>query len=204
MALACGASLVLELPLAYATASAERFAAGGVQLLAATGITRTLVFSSEHGRLAELDELAAILAEEPPLYRTYLKQQLDTGMSFAAARQQALALYLGDPARLRCWNIRTIFMAVEYLKAIHRLPEKDSWTPVTFQRQGPGYLDPDRSSPLASATAIRQVLAETRHDQAALLLQLAHAMPPASLGILLEAVALGQGPVRYEDLPFPY
>ena len=44
-----GADLVLELPLPWAIASAEGFAAGGVGVLAATGAVDTLVFGSECG-----------------------------------------------------------------------------------------------------------------------------------------------------------
>ena len=42
-----GADLVLELPLPWAVSSAEGFAAGGVQALAATGVVEHLLFGSE-------------------------------------------------------------------------------------------------------------------------------------------------------------
>ena len=41
-----GADLVLELPLPWAVSSAEGFAAGGVQALAATGVVEHLLFGS--------------------------------------------------------------------------------------------------------------------------------------------------------------
>ena len=50
-----GADLVLELPLPWAAASAERFADGGVQVLAASGGVGHLVFGSECGDGAALD-----------------------------------------------------------------------------------------------------------------------------------------------------
>ena len=46
MALLEGADLVLELPAALATASAELFARGGVQLLDGLGVVNTLCFGS--------------------------------------------------------------------------------------------------------------------------------------------------------------
>ncbi len=46
-ALEAGADLVLELPVACAIASAERFAAGGVRVLAGTGVLDALCFGSE-------------------------------------------------------------------------------------------------------------------------------------------------------------
>ena len=41
-AVACGAELVLELPLPYAIASGEDFALGGVSVLTATGVVNTI------------------------------------------------------------------------------------------------------------------------------------------------------------------
>ncbi len=52
MAVRCGADLVLELPVLWAMATAERFAEGGVSLLARTGVVDTLLFGSESGDLA--------------------------------------------------------------------------------------------------------------------------------------------------------
>lgn len=203
MALACGASLVLELPLPYATASAERFAAGGVQVLAATGITKTLVFGSEHGTLPDLVDLARLLASETPAFKSALQEYLDTGLSFAAARQQAVAQLLGDVHKAALLKSSNNILAVEYLKAILRLPAQKRLEPVTFQRQGQGFLDPSPVSRFASATAIRQVIAQYRDNPAALLQNLAHTMPPEALGILLETVADQKGLVLYEDLSLP-
>lgn len=203
MALACGASLVLELPLPFATSSAERFAAGGVQLLAATGITRTLVFGSEQGTLPELREIAALLADESPAFKAALQLNLERGLSFAAARQQAVATLLGSDDTAALLKSSNNILAVEYLKALQRLPAAKRLEPVTFQRQGQAYLDPALTSNFASATAIRQVLAVQRQNPAAMLTQLATAMPPAALAILLEAVAAGQGLVLHEDLAVP-
>ncbi|NCA98373.1 MAG: nucleotidyltransferase [Clostridia bacterium] len=203
MALACGASLVLELPLPYATASAERFASGGVQILAATGITKTLVFGSEHGMLPDLLDLANLLSSETPAFKASLQGYLETGLSFAAARQLAVAALLGDSQKAALLKSSNNILGVEYLKAILRLPARKRLDPVTFQRQGQGYLDPSPASDFASATAIRQVIASGRYNPALLLQQLAHTMPPEALGILLAAVARKEGVVLYEDLAVP-
>ncbi len=203
MALACGASLVLELPLPYATASAERFAAGGVQVLAATGITKTLVFGSEHGTLPDLVDLARVLVSETPAFQAALQEHLDTGLSFAAARQQAVAQLLDDERKAALLKSSNNILAVEYLKANMRLPAPKRLEPVTFQRQGQGYLDLSLASRFASATAVRQVIAQSRDNPAALLQNLAHAMPPEALGILLETVAGQKGLVLYDDLSVP-
>ena len=67
-----GADLVLELPLPWAIASAEGFAAGGVGVLAATGAVDTLVFGSECGDTETLKAVAAALESEP--FAAYLRQ----------------------------------------------------------------------------------------------------------------------------------
>ena len=56
-----GADLVLELPLPWAVSSAEGFADGGVQALAATGLVDHLLFGSECGDAAALERVAAVL-----------------------------------------------------------------------------------------------------------------------------------------------
>ena len=48
-ALLCGADLVLELPVCFATASAEGFAFGAVSILDKLGVVDSLVFGSESG-----------------------------------------------------------------------------------------------------------------------------------------------------------
>jgi predicted nucleotidyltransferase len=203
MALACGASLVVELPHVFATASAERFASGGVQLLAATGITRTLVFGSEAGQLLPLETLANELVHESPAFKEHLAGYLDEGLSFAAARQQALVRVLAEPQLAELLRESNNILAVEYLKANARLPARRRLTPVTYPRQGQAYLDGSITSTLSSATAIRGEIARAPHDPAALLRQLSHTMPPQALALLLESVADGLGPVLLEDFALP-
>lgn len=203
MALACGASLVLELPVIYATASAERFASGGVQLLAATGVTKTLVFGSEHGQLPALERLAEALAFESAAFKAALAEELDLGQSFASARQAALARILEHPEDAELLDSSNNILAIEYLKANRRLPARRRLQPVTFQRQGQAFTDETITSSLPSATAIRQAVREARPSAAALLSRLKTAMPSAALAILLETVQSGQGLLLPEDFILP-
>ena len=57
MALACGADVVLELPVCYATGSAEYFATGAVSLLEALGCVDYLCFGSECGEIKILKQM---------------------------------------------------------------------------------------------------------------------------------------------------
>ena len=60
-ALLGGADLVLELPSPWSAATAERFAQGGVALLAATGVVTHLAFGCETGDLGPLAAAARCL-----------------------------------------------------------------------------------------------------------------------------------------------
>ena len=85
-----------------------------------------------------------------------LREQLEKGISFPAARQAALEENGSDGSLLFQPNN---ILAVEYCKAI--LQQASPMKPVCIQRNG-GYHDqiPDENEP--SATALRTLLAEGR------------------------------------------
>lgn len=152
-AVACGADLVIELPIPVALSSAEGFAAGGVALL--SRLCDTLCFGAETADKAALLRTAeALLGPEfPPL----LRRELDRGLSFPAARQAALAeMGLSGGLVTRPNDI----LAVEYCKAI--LSQGSAMTPFPICREGSYHTDiPDRANP--SATAVRGLMLRT-HD----------------------------------------
>ena len=76
-ALLNGVDLVLELPVCYACATAERFAYGAVATLDALGIVDTLCFGSESGDIRALEHAAALLLEEPPAVSEKIKRGLE-------------------------------------------------------------------------------------------------------------------------------
>ena len=90
MALSCGADLVLELPSIYAAASAEHFARGGVALLESAGVVTHLGFGTETKDFGLLQEIADLLNRQPEPFTKILQQGLKNGLSFPAARSQAL------------------------------------------------------------------------------------------------------------------
>ena len=156
MALRCGADLVLEMPVSVSTASAEAFAMGGVSLLDSLGVVDMLCFGSESGEITALKELAEVLVEEPEEYRILLKSFLSQGLSFPAARSQALTEYFKNPRNFtgddfdgvltpllnqvtRILNTPNNILGIEYCKALLRLNSKIQ--PVTIRREGMGYHD---------------------------------------------------------------
>jgi len=142
-AVLAGADLVLELPVTYSMRSAEGFADGGVQILSELGIIDLLCFGCE--RQEGLMETAQVLCTAA--FSAALKEQLETGISFASARQRALE-------RLGC-NGSVIetpnnILGVEYCKAILR--QRSSLKPMPILREG-GYHDetPDAENPSAAS-----------------------------------------------------
>ena len=151
-----GADLVLELPLPWAIASAEGFAAGGVGVLAATGAVDTLVFGSECGDTETLKAVAAAL--ESKSFAAYLRQGLQEGVSFAAAREAAARKLLGEKAAVLAQPNDTL--GVEYCKAIARqapAPSPPARPPRGGRHRGGGH-DGGAAEGFASASHIRELL----------------------------------------------
>ena len=96
MALLAGADLVLELPICYATGSAEYFARGAIGMLDALGCVDTVCFGSETADGNLLSQLADILVLEPPVYQDVLRREQKAGKTFPQARATALAAVLAD------------------------------------------------------------------------------------------------------------
>lgn len=189
MALTCGIDLVCELPVLWATSSAEDFAMAGVTLFEKMGCVCGICFGAETDDLELLASLADVLAEEPEPYRDRLSEGLRQGMSFPLARAAALYGYLADhpflydkehsdlSSLLECPNN---ILAIEYLKAMKR--RGSQLTPYLIPRRGARYHDttinffphPDYVNlsahmgasqlPCASATAIRQRIRDTVGD----------------------------------------
>lgn len=157
MALQNGADLVLELPVCFATSSAEYFAMGSVSLLDKLGVIDYICYGSECGNTDILRKIASILTEEPEGYRHLLKEFLHQGFSYPSARTNALLEY--DPSLC---SYRDIFsspnniLGIEYDKALLR--RKSTIQPVTTLRVGSDYHDRRLGIHQSSAKAIRQSL----------------------------------------------
>lgn len=143
-AVACGADLVLELPVTYALRSAEGFAAGGVELLTRLGCADALCFGCETGDADSLMQTARLLLTEQ--FAIKLRSELASGVSFPCARQNAVEDLGGDGGLLENPND---ILAVEYCKAILR--QGSGLAPLPILREG-GYFDSlDAENPSAAS-----------------------------------------------------
>ncbi|RGY02274.1 nucleotidyltransferase [Blautia sp. OF03-15BH] len=218
MALRNGADLVLELPAASATGSAEYFAEGAVELLDASGVVNELCFGSELGELEPLEKAAELLLEEPEDYQELLRAELKKGKTFPEARETALSAFLPEQSLLASPNN---ILAIEYIKALKR--RKSSIRPLTIQRLGsyhgedgqpagaPHTVSGNLPESFASASTIRCQLHTlekqivTSCEQPAfgsLMTALAKELPPSSFG-LLKDVLLADRLVQAEDFSLP-
>ncbi|SHI08440.1 Predicted nucleotidyltransferase [Sporobacter termitidis DSM 10068] len=180
-AVAAGADLVLELPLACALSSAERFARGGVMLLNALGVCTHISFGSETGETDSLREVAECLATDE--VNNCVAEELKTGVSYARARYAAAGKILGKKADVLLTpnNI----LAVEYLKALGETAS--AMAPLTVKRFGAAH-DSDGAE---SASALRRLLKEGAEPWGL--------MPARSAEILKREIEAGCGPVFIEN-----
>lgn len=178
-ALACGADLVVELPLPFCAASARQFAGGGVAVLAALGCVDTLCFGAECDRLDVLQPLAALLGTEA--FARALQGQLATGLSWPAARAAAAETALpGSGAVLAGPNN---ILALAYLEAI--AGQQAALCPLPLARQGAGHDAPAPDGGFASASFLRKVL-EAGDAQV-----LRQYVPPAAMAVYERDLAAG-------------
>ncbi len=154
-ALMGGADLAIELPVMYATASADYFAMGAVSAAVNMGMVDCLCFGSECGDLDMLYSLAGLKAENDPglhilsqgndsdrtkKYR--ITQLLKEGMSYA----KAYATVTGNEFA------SNDMLAVRYIKSLGMLASDIE--PVCIKRIGGNYHD--TSSDSLSAKSVRK------------------------------------------------
>ena len=179
MAISCGADLVIELPLPYAVASAQKFAQGSVEIIKGCGIVDAIAFGSECGDVELIKTTADIIANE---IGDELKKQLDKGITFAAAREKAVASI--DKKAAAILKSPNDTLAVEYVTALSNSEIK----PIAIKRIGAAH-DGDAIDGFASASQIRQMLLSGDIEGAA------KYMPTAAAEILKEEIESGNAPV---------
>lgn len=177
-----GADLVLEIPLSWACAPAERFAQGGVEVLLGTGLVTDLVFGSESADAGAIRSAAEALLG--PDFPEALRRELAGPHSFAAARQRALAGLIGEEGAEVLSRPNDI-LAVEYAKALSREGSEVHLVPIL--RQGAGHDQDGGEYP--SAGSIRRMIQEGRRAEALA------AMAPAMRELYEAEEARGRAPV---------
>lgn len=150
-----GFDVVIELPVIYATASAQYFAKGAIEILNSLNCVDYLVFGSETANTEELEVISRTLCiNEEEIWKS-TTEFFKSGISFAKAREQAISEFLTDrqlDVAIKPNNI----LGIEYLKNLFLLRSKIQ--PIAVKR-----LENDL---VISATQIRELLQEKKLNEA--------------------------------------
>lgn len=157
-ALQSGADLVIELPVCYATGTAEQFAYGAVSLLEKLGCVDAICFGSECGDIELLKNLTKILCDEPAEYKENLQLNLRSGMSFPLSRQKAIQALCDSNYLAELLEQPNNILGIEYLKALYRLGSHIE--PMTIRRKVSHYHDTELQEEFSSASALRNTIAD--------------------------------------------
>lgn len=134
-AISGGVDLVLELPTAWTLRSAEHFAKGGISILQATGVIKTIACGAEH-----VDFDFANCVQEIANAQDKIKEGIANGLSYAQALKAAVKDLPTDPNDI---------LALEYTKAAQGLAM------LYIQRMGGNYNDSTGHTTFPSASAVR-------------------------------------------------
>ena len=163
MAICGGCDLVLELPTVYSISSAENFASGAIKILDSLKIVDSIAFGAEASDLATLNNIANVLYTEPRGYTNILTHELQKGISFPSARENAILMYLNDIKRYaNILNSPNNILAIEYLKALKT--QKSNMNPIMVKRSKVYYNDDRIVDDFASATAIRKLIKRREYE----------------------------------------
>ncbi len=182
-ALECGIDLVIELPVLYAISSAENFADGAIKLLNSMQVIDYISFGAETADMNMLNMIADILYDEPKEYQNLLAKELQSGISFPKARENALISYLNDNKYATLLSSPNNILGIEYLKALKKY--KSTIQPIAMPRIESAHNDLNYSGNIASSTAIRDIIKNNRLDIAKKL------MPDSSFKNLFENIKIG-------------
>lgn len=178
MALNNNIDLVIELPTIYSISSAENFADGAIKILNSLGIVDYLSFGSETSDIDILKDISDILYNEPSDYKKLLIDELNKGLSFPKARENALLKYIKITSSLAKFDIKKYIdilsspnniLGIEYLKALKKY--NSNIKPVCVKRNGSDYNSTDISvqknnnlNSIGSATAIRELIKSKNYE----------------------------------------
>lgn len=187
MALCSGVDMVLELPVPFATASAERFCEAAISVFHKSNIVDNLSFGSEVDDIDLMYQIAKVLSNEPDQFKEILQSYLKEGLSYPRSRELALIdFFKNNLAHVdllqAVMNNPNNILGIEYIKAL--IKYNSNIKPYTIKRKTSHYHDQSIYSSIASATAIRAQLKQHNIED------IAQAMPKSSFDLLMSLESL--------------
>ncbi|MBO4251354.1 MAG: nucleotidyltransferase family protein [Clostridia bacterium] len=117
-AITAGADLVIELPTVFATANAETFATGAINILDDLCAIDGVCFGVESGDKAQFLSLAKDMLDETKEFKKILKTHLEEGVSLAKARFLTVKELKGEEFPEELISLPNNILGLEYAKAI--------------------------------------------------------------------------------------
>ncbi len=155
IALENGVDLVVENPLVFATASAQRFAYGGVNVIKALGCVDEIAFGSECGETDSLRYVAELIASDD--FAEEIQNYLTEGLSFPQAREKAVSEKYGKKYGDVLAEPNNI-LACEYISESIKADFVHDF--FTVKRFGPGHDSDLEKNGFSSASLLREQLAD--------------------------------------------
>ncbi|MCR4747835.1 MAG: nucleotidyltransferase [Clostridiales bacterium] len=186
-ALSDGVDLVLELPVPWAVSTAELFARGGLSVLAGLGCVDSLAFGCETADGELLQKAAEAVCDIK--VHDLIKDELEGGITYAAARENAVRKLYGDEIADVISKPNNI-LAVEYLKAMKSVGTSFNVMPI--KRNGAEHDSLKENGEFSSASALRIML--ERGDERAF-----GFMPESSVSEFKRLEKVGRAPVAIDD-----
>ena len=183
-AVRCGADLILELPVHYSIASAERFAEGAIHILGKLGVVDYIAFGSESGQIEHILNTAEVLLTSE--FDHKIKEILETGCSYPTARTMALKELCGQSTVTESPNDN---LGVEYVKAIKKYGY--SMKPIAVKRIGAMH-DELFDGEFKSGSEIRGLLRNGEEYN--------EYVPEPACSVYEREICLGCGPVSLQSL----
>jgi len=161
MAIAGGATAVVQIPTYFCTATAEIFAHSAIKIATSFKNVTHISFGSECGDIRSLTELARFLNKEPEFYKSRIRRNLNDGYSLGKAKTHALqecinegfVKFTSPEIVAKLLDSPNNILAIEYLRVLLNSHREDI-TPITIKKIE-AEDDLDINYGLTTATAIR-------------------------------------------------
>lgn len=166
IALRCSVDAVFEIPFVYSTSSARDYAYAAVSMMNSLNCIDYISFGAETASIDILSLIADIVTTEPKEISVSIKALAASGMSYGAARAQAISEYLhcrpDSSLNISQSELDSVLsspnniLAIEYLAALNKT--RSHIKPVPIPRVCAGYNSTTADNDICSATAIRKML----------------------------------------------
>ena len=156
-AIIAGADAVIELPTVFATANAETFATGAINILEGLNIADGLCFGAESGTKEQFFALANSMLDESKEFKRALKAHLENGVSLAKAKFLTVKELRGEDFNEELISLPNNILGLEYTKAI--IKRNNFIQTYPMPREGDHNSEILKKG-ITSATSIRRIIRE--------------------------------------------